>query len=108
MGDMLEDIDKKKMYRIVIESNNGNMFRAGQASATLSCRVYSWDDEITDDVDASKFTWRRESSDTTGDEAWNTAHENTHSKTLTVTSSDVSGRSTFYCDVMLPYGSGST
>ena len=39
----LDDIEAQKMYRIVIESNNGDTFKNNDVNCTLTCHVYSWD-----------------------------------------------------------------
>ena len=92
------------MYRVTIESNNGNIFKNGDINCTLTCRVYSWDDDITDDINAAYFKWTRKSKNTTDDAQWNANHSG-GTKTLTITSADVYGRSVFYCTVTLPDGS---
>lgn len=107
LSDDIEEINNKKMYRVVVESNNGNIFKNGDINCTLSCRVYSWDDEITDDINAAYFTWTRKSKDTAGDTQWNANHSSGQ-KTITITSADVYGRSVFYCTVVLPDGSSAT
>lgn len=107
LSDDVEEINNKKMYRVVVESNNGNIFKNGDINCTLSCRVYSWDDEITDDINAAYFTWTRKSKDTAGDTQWNANHSSGQ-KTITITSADVYGRSVFYCTVVLPDGSSAT
>lgn len=99
----LSDIESTKMYRVVIESDNGNIFRLSDLNCTLSCRVYSWDEDITDDINAVNFIWTRKSKDTAADTIWNTNHSGGQ-KTLTLTSADVWGRSVFYCTVTLPDG----
>lgn len=100
----LDDIEAQKMYRVVVESDNGNIFKNGDINCTLSCRVYSWDDEITDDINAANFTWTRKSKNTTSDNQWNANHSG-GTKTITITPADVYGRSVFYCTVTLPDGS---
>ena len=99
----INEINSKKMYRVVIESNNGNIFKNGDISCTLSCKVYSWDDDITDDINAANFQWRRKSKNTASDTQWNANHSG-GTKTITLTPADVYGRSVFYCDVTLPDG----
>lgn len=102
--DALDEINSQKMYRVTIESNNGNIFKNGDIDCTLSCRVYSWDDEITDEINAANFRWTRKSKNTADDTQWNANHSG-GVKTLTVTPADVYGRSVFYCTVTLPDGS---
>ena len=103
----LDEINAQKMYRVVIESDNGNIFKNGDISCTLSCHVYSWDDEITNDINASYFVWTRKSNNTVSDIQWNANHIG-GAKTLTLTPADVYGRSVFYCTVTLPDGSTAT
>ncbi len=99
----LQDIESKKMYRVQIESDNGNIFKNGDISCTLTCRVFSWDDDITDDINAANFKWKRKSKNTEDDARWNARHFG-GSKMLTLTQEDVYGRSVFYCEVTLPDG----
>lgn len=105
--DSLAEINSKKMYRVIIESNNGNIFKNGDINCTLSCKVFSWDDDITDDINAANFTWTRKSNDTAADVLWNASHSG-GTKSITLTPSDVYGRSVFYCTVTLPDGSSVT
>jgi hypothetical protein len=91
------------MYRVDITSSNGNYFKNGNVSTVLSCHVYSWDDEITDDLNASAFKWTKINNDGTPDSTWNTAHFG-GAKTVTITSADVDVRGTFVCTVTLPDG----
>ena len=92
------------MYRVEITSSNGNYFRNGNINTTLSAHVYSWDDEITDDLNASCFKWTKVNNDGTDDTAWNMAHYG-GAKSVTITSADVYVRGTFSCTVTLPDGS---
>ena len=91
------------MYRVEITSSNGNYFKNGDISTVLSCHVYSWDDEITDELNASLFKWTKINNDGTPDTAWNSAHFG-GTKSVTITTSDVYVRGTFNCSVTLPDG----
>lgn len=102
--DALEEINSKKMYRVEIMSSNGNYFKNGNLSTVLSCHVYSWDDDITDDLNASAFKWTKINNDGTPDSTWNTVHFG-GAKSVTITSADVYIRGTFICTVTLPDGS---
>ena len=104
LSDDIDEINNKKMYRVVVQSNNGNIFKNGDVNCTLSCHVYSWDDDITNDINAANFVWTRKSNDTVGDTTWNANHSG-GAKTITLTPADVYGRSVFYCTVTLPDGS---
>jgi len=91
------------MYRVIVESDNGNIFKNGDINCTLSCRVFSWDNEITDEINAVNFKWTRKSKNMASDITWNTNHSG-GTKTITLTPSDVYGRSVFTCTVTLPDG----
>lgn len=95
----VEDINSKKMYRVEIISSSGNIFKNGDISTVLSARVYSWDEDITDAIDANKFRWTRVSNDTNSDNAWNTAHFG-GTKQITVTQNDVYVKATFDCEIL--------
>jgi hypothetical protein len=84
------------MYRACIVSKNGSSFKAGSVSTILSMTVQSWDDDITEDVDASQFKWTRVSGDTDSDIIWNNAHA-VGSKTVTLTNDDVDEVADFTC-----------
>lgn len=102
-SDAIDDINSKKMYRVEITSSNGNYFKNGEISTTLSCHVYSWDDEITNELNASVFKWTKINNDGTPDSTWNSAHFG-GAKSITITASDVYVRGTFNCAVTLPDG----
>lgn len=54
-SDRITEIEEKKMYRLVISSSNGNIFKNGTISTTLYATVYSWDENITDTLDDNQF-----------------------------------------------------
>ena len=107
VNDNLAEINNTKKYQVRIESDNGNIFKNGEINCTLSCRVFSWDDEVTDDINAAAFHWKRKSKDAEDDEKWNTNHSS-GKKTITLTPDDVWGRSVFFCTVELPDGTTET
>lgn len=95
----VNDINKNKMYRVEIISSNGNIFKNGNINTTLSARVYSWDKNITNEIDASRFIWTRKSNNTESDNLWNTSHFG-GSKEITVTADDVYSRATFNVTIL--------
>ena len=98
-GERLEEIEDSKMYRLTILSSNGNIFKNGQISTVLSAVVNSWDEDVTDDLDANQFIWTRVSDDADEDILWNQAHAG-GTKSITITGADVHVRATFYCDLI--------
>lgn len=93
------EINNQKMYRVEIMSSNGNIFKNGAIDTELRAVLYSWDKNITDEFDASRFRWTRISNDIEEDKAWNTSHFS-GTKSIHVTSDDVKARATFQVDVL--------
>lgn len=50
VSDRVTTIEEQKMYRLVISSSNGNIFKNGNIKTTLYATVFSWDENITDNV----------------------------------------------------------
>ena len=99
VSDRVTEIEEQKMYRLVITSSNGNIFKNGNIATTLSAEVYSWDENITDSLDPNQFVWTRVSDDPDADKLWNAAHYG-GTKQITVTKEDVHVRATFFCDLI--------
>lgn len=95
----LDEINEKKMYRLVITSSHGNIFKNGNIQTTLSAVVFSWDENITDTLDDNQFIWTRVSDDEEADRLWNAAHYG-GAKSITITKEDVAVRATFFCDLI--------
>ena len=99
VSDRVTEIEEQKMYRLVITSSNGNIFKNGNISTTLSAQVYSWDENITDSLDQNQFVWTRVSEDADSDKLWNAAHYG-GAKQIVITANDVKVRATFFCDLI--------
>ena len=99
VSDRITTIEEQKMLRLVIISSNGNIFKNGNVKALLSAKVYSWDEDITDTLDANQFIWTRVSEDTEADKVWNEQHFG-GAKSVAITGADVKVRATFYCDLI--------
>lgn len=95
----IDEINAQKMYRLVISSSNGNIFKNGNIETTLTATVFSWDENITDTLDDNQFIWTRVSDDTEADAEWNSAHYG-GSKSIDITKDDVNIRATFFCDLI--------
>ena len=68
----------------------------------MTCKVYSWDVDITDTLDASLFNWKRISNDSALDAIWNAMPEHQGIKSITISVNDVVDNSSFTCEVDLP------
>lgn len=95
----VDTIEEQKMLRLVITSSNGNIFKNGDIHTTLSANVFSWDEDITDDLDPNQFIWTRVSDDPIADADWNSAHYG-GTKSIEITRDDVTVRATFFCDLI--------
>ena len=95
----IDEIESQKMYRLYIVSTGGSVFKNGTGSTTLQAVVYSWDKEVTSELDENQFIWTRVSDDPEGDKAWNAAHSG-GTKQIEITGEDVPGRATFFCDLI--------
>ena len=98
-GDRITEIEEQKMYRLVISSSNGNIFKNNNIKTTLYATVFSWDENITDTLDENQFIWTRVSDDAAADKLWNDAHFG-GAKSIEITSDDVKVRATFFCDLI--------
>ena len=98
-NERIDEIEEQKMYRLVITSSNGNIFKNNNIQTTLSAIVFSWDTNVTDSLDPNQFIWTRASDDPVADAAWNAAHFG-GTKTIEITRDDVKVRATFFCDLI--------
>ena len=108
---IVDDINNSKMYRVEIVSDSSTAFSSDKDKATLTCRVYSWDTDITDLLDASDFNWKRTSSNAEQDIIWNAMPEHQGKKSITIYANpekntskidDVEEKASFTCEVNLP------
>lgn len=99
VSDRVSTIEEQKMYRLVISSSNGNIFKNGIINTTLYASVYSWDENVTDTLDPNQFIWTRVSDDAEADALWNADHAG-GTKSIDITSDDVKVRATFFCDLI--------
>lgn len=95
----LETISQAKMYRTELFVDGVNIFKDKGQYSFLRCRVYSWDKEITDTLDASAFVWHRKSGKEEADADWDANHVGM--KQITVTTEDVQDNASFYCEVTI-------
>lgn len=103
--DQLEELSKtiaSKMYRVEIVTKNSTVISTSEDKATLECRVYSWDSDITSTLDQRLFDWKRTSSNTELDAVWNAMPEHQGKKSITIDADDVIDNSSFTCEVNLP------
>ena len=90
----IKTINEQKMYRTETYVDGVNIFRDKGQHSILRCRVFSWDKEITELLDASSFVWHRNSGDEAADADWDASHVGM--KYITVTTEDVQDNTSFY------------
>ena len=62
----------------------------------MSPTLFYGNTDVTDGYQDENFLWKRQSSDSDGDNYWNAAHE-TGTKSLHITNEDIYGSATFTC-----------
>lgn len=106
--DIIDKIDSigqllsANMYRVEVQCYDRNIMTTKNQTATLVCKVYSWDEDVTSQFDASLFNWCRVSSNPEQDVIWNAMAIHKGTKTLTISTEDISYNASFSCQVNLP------
>lgn len=95
----IDTINAQKMYRTELVVDGVNIFKNKGQASTMRCKVYSWDKDITDTLDAECFVWHRKSSDEEADIEWDKNHIG--KKQITITTEDVYDNASFYCEINL-------
>lgn len=107
-GDMTVIQDARR-FHTVLEYSGSTIFSEPNSSCTITCKVYSWDTDITDLVmsnGAATFSWIRVSKK--DDTQWNNdgAHANQTSNTIEITNNDIETNAQFSCEVKFNYEEG--
>ena len=104
--EQIGSIGTSKLYSVEITTNSSTIISQATDQATLTCKVYSWDTDITDTLDSSLFMWKRVSSGTVegtmSDAEWNAMPEHQGVKSIIIDADDVVNNSSFTCEVDLP------
>lgn len=95
----VDNINAQKMYRTELIVEGVNIFKTKGEKSTMLCKVYSWDKDITESIDAECFIWHRKSSDEEADTEWDKNHIGM--KKITITTEDVLDNASFYCEIKL-------
>ena len=104
----IESTTNANMYRVEIVADGPTVISTSEDKITLTCRVYSWDADITETIDASYFNWYRISPDETldenvmTDEQWSQMPAHQQTKSIIIDADDVVYNSSFYCEVEFP------
>ena len=97
--DKVEEISNARMYRTELLVEGVSIFRNREQQSILHCRVYSWDQDITDTLESSQFLWHKNSGNEDSDAEWDSRHAGM--KSVTITTEDVQDNASFYCEVTI-------
>lgn len=104
--DLQQIIETIANFTIVVESTAGTAFHVGEAKSTiLKGRVFYNGTEITEDLPAYRFRWRRVSAIPqpypNDDATWNSQFISGY-KTISVDVDAIFSRATFFCEITEP------
>lgn len=102
VSQMYEDMDELVGFRMEITATSDILSEDIRTTA-LTARVWHGSQNVTDDIPASRFQWKRKSADETADNIWNAAH--TGMKSITLTTRDVLYSATYDCELTEEEGS---
>ena len=91
------DMDDLVGFRIEIIATSDILSEDIQQT-TLTARVWHGSENVTDNLPAARFQWKRKSADSTADAIWNAAHTGT--KSITLTTRDVLYSATYDCELL--------
>lgn len=81
-----------------VRASNGNVFKNGVVSTSLTATLWRGDKEIDKDGTEFSYVWKKINSDETPDEIWNQSHSYSQ-KSIRITEVDVFRRATFMCEI---------
>lgn len=81
-----------------VRASNGNVFKNGVVSTSLTATLWRGDKEIDKDGTEFSYVWKKVNSDETPDEHWNADHSYSQ-KSIRITQEDVFRRATFSCEI---------
>lgn len=103
--DAINNIESSRQYYTELFYDGSTIFTSTNSSTTITCRVFSFDEEITDKLpNGTTFKWTRSSN--ADDAAWNASHTYTKSNDnlnsfnqITITNEDVATNAMFACEI---------
>lgn len=110
--DIITDVKESKIYRVEVSVSGKTIMTNSNDNATLTCKVFSWDSDITNqlldnknttEIEGTMFYWKRDSGNAAQDDIWNRRpeHQGYGINTCLITTEDVLENSSFYCEVEL-------
>ena len=94
---VVDEITQARQYRVELRYSGSTIFTESNQSCVVSCRVFDWDDDITDRLPSgTTYKWIRNSN--MDDTTWNNSHTYTDINTITITNDDMEKNAQFYCE----------
>lgn len=94
--DEMDLVNQARQYHTELEYTGSTIFTEPGQSCTIKCRVFDWDNEITDRLPSGTiFKWVRSSN--ADDSVWNASHIYTDINTITITNEDIEKNAQFHC-----------
>ena len=90
-------IETELAYKLEIISTS-DILSKDITSTTLTAKVWKGKNEVTNDIAASRFNWKRYTSDSAADATWNNSHRGM--KSISLGCSDVDYSATYSCEVL--------
>ena len=99
-SEAVDIISEGRRFSTELVYTGSTIFSEPNSTCTITCKIYNWDEDITQDVldIGGTFSWIRHST-STSDTTWNTNHANRTTNTITITNDDVAKNSHFECVV---------
>ena len=93
-------ISEGRRFSTELVYTGSTIFSEPNSTCIITCKIYDWDEEITQDIldIGGTFSWTRNST-STSDTTWNANHANRTINTITITNEDVAKNSHFECEV---------
>lgn len=91
--------DGEDAYKVEILSTNGNIFKNGIIDTWIYAVVYKGSEDVTNEIELSRFRWTKTSSDPVADQKWNAKYFG-GAKEIKLTTDDIYKRATFECKII--------
>ena len=101
LQNQIDNINNTKMLRVEIYTTDSMIIKNKSQTATLTCKVFSWDTDVTEQY-KSRIRWIRTSNDSDGDTVWNANMSHRGCTSITINSSDITINASFHCEVDIP------
>lgn len=98
---IVEDIEEEIGIRLEIVSTS-DILSEDIPSITLAAKAWHGSTDVTNSLAASRFNWKRTTSNSAADTTWNNNH--TGMKSITLTCADVDYSATYSCELMSEEG----